>query len=348
MELFYFIQPNQVQNPYVEFEKKDGTIYNYDYSENKHYTEQNTNFEDYADRVNFPFFSFAYNDLTENGFDIVRAYFGNLNQLDDYLPDVNGIVIGASKGNRTLPNGSFVISDPQIVDATAILSAVCTLDNETFVVAYDDSGLKFKIYDINGEVIGSEITVDSDSLNAISPPDLTKLDANTFVIIYRDTGNSNYVTYAVYDRNNEAIVNPTAINSTTSLQGTGVADLNSDHFVIVYNIDAAKDLAYFQTIKKDGTVIHAEEELTSSSTLRADVDCFDEINCFFCYRDVAGGDDGSYQIWTYNGTELTGETDFQGDGIVFWLACETLNDTNVVIGYMDGTTGDLMFDIYNT
>ena len=113
-ELFYAVEVNQEENPYIYWEKKDGTISIYDYGIAKHFTSQDTNLNEYVEKAEMWKFGFFFEDLVKNGFTIKRAYFGDLNKLNEKFLDSNGFVIGVTKGSGTISSGQTIITDPVI------------------------------------------------------------------------------------------------------------------------------------------------------------------------------------------------------------------------------------------
>jgi hypothetical protein len=117
-QLFYIIDANQSNAPFIYYEKRDGNLHTYDYSTNKHFTRADTNFEQYYDRVSLGNFGFNYNDIIEDNFGITRAFFGNLDDLDAKLPDTNGFALGFSKGGQIIENEQSIEIDPTINTAS--------------------------------------------------------------------------------------------------------------------------------------------------------------------------------------------------------------------------------------
>jgi len=113
-QLFYILDVNQENQPFIYYEKLDGTIYQYDYSTDWHFTNQSVNFEDYYNRVRLGNFQFLFQDLIDSDFFITRTFFGNLSSLDATLPNTSGFALSFSKGNQTISDGMTIVSDPNL------------------------------------------------------------------------------------------------------------------------------------------------------------------------------------------------------------------------------------------
>lgn len=118
MQLYLIVDIDQESNPYIYYEKTDGNYYVYDFTEDIHRTQADTNFQQYYNRVKAPFFRFIFNQLINSNYYVTRAFFGNINHLDSKLPDTNGYVIGFSKGTQVFPNGVTVEVTPRMTMET--------------------------------------------------------------------------------------------------------------------------------------------------------------------------------------------------------------------------------------
>ncbi len=78
------------------------------------------NLEQYLKRIDFVDTLFDFQDLIDSGFEFNYLFAGFLNNANSNLPNTNGFVVGVTKNNGLFPNGSRVILDPSIIDASPL------------------------------------------------------------------------------------------------------------------------------------------------------------------------------------------------------------------------------------
>ncbi|MFA6336440.1 MAG: hypothetical protein WCX23_00500 [Candidatus Paceibacterota bacterium] len=229
--------------------------------------------------------------------------------------------------------------------------SVAALDSSHFVLVYGDTQGNFPnpykgtaiIGTVSGMSIskGSEYTFNSTSTSLFS---VAALDANNFVAIYSDGGNSGYGTAITGNVSGTAIsFGPEYVINSGKVSSVSVTALDDTHFVAVYRDKGRYDYgtAIIGTFSNQNITFGDEYVFNSTSTFSNSVAVLDSSHFVITYEDIGNSNYGTAIIGTVSGTEIS-----FGSEYVF-NAGETLDNSlsvwdasHFVIAYTDNANGE--------
>lgn len=141
LQFFYLFDVNTVANPVVKYVDENSIGHQYSYHTNQ-LREDANGLSDILNRVSVPFFDFQFQDMIDEGYNLTYLFFGDLNFLNENLPDSNGFVVGFSKDDGILAAGTGMEIDPILIindtDDASMETSIdlgCTGTNSTTLIS---------------------------------------------------------------------------------------------------------------------------------------------------------------------------------------------------------------------
>ena len=247
---------------------------------------------------------------------------------------------------------------------------VTSLDTNSFVISYGDSLNFFNDHEsvIAGSVVGNEISfgnqvVFSTSYGYYDNP-VTRLNLNTFVVVYRDNNNSDYGTAVIGSVSGNTIsmgtgyVYSSSINTGGEFAGrNSLTYLDSTKFVVTYTNynNNYNGVAIVGTVLGNAITFGAEYVFSIGRSLQLSATCLDPEHFVVSYTDVENGDYGTSIVGTVSGNIITfgSEYEFFSEWtsyisssrlqanrfvVVYWNWENNIHNGTSRVGYVDGNT----------
>ena len=245
---------------------------------------------------------------------------------------------------------------------------VTSLDTNSFVISYGDSLNFFNDHEsvIAGSVVGNEISfgnqvVFSTSYGYYDNP-VTRLNLNTFVVVYRDNNNSDYGTAVIGSVSGNTIsmgtgyVYSSSINTGGEFAGrNSLTYLDSTKFVVTYTNynNNYNGVAIVGTVLGNAITFGAEYVFSIGRSLQLSATCLDPEHFVVSYTDVENGDYGTSIVGTVSGNIITfgSEYEFFSEWtsyisssrlqanrfvVVYWNWENNIHNGTSRVGYVDG------------
>jgi hypothetical protein len=236
-------------------------------------------------------------------------------------------------------------------------TSITFLDENTITICYNDLGNSsygtFVVYDINGSVITGETVFNAGSAAGFNnyTKSITALDSRTFVIPFRDVGNSNYGTFAIFDKNGQQIGGETVFNTGNTAYHT-ITTIDTNTFIIAYSDVGNSSKGTFVVYDKNGAAITGETIFNNASTGESSIVSLTSTTFAIAYKDIGNSNIGTFVVYDINGSVITNETLFnnyvsKGASSPTILA---LNSHTIAITFDDSTTNGSkgVYTVYDT
>ena len=262
----------------------------------------------------------------------------------------------------TLPNGKPVIlkanGQVEVVAETSVSASVgssvvfesasadwiglAMLTETTAIVVYEDNGNSGHgtacILNISGSSItaGTPVAFDNYRSEHISVASLTSTKA---VVVWKDTGNSDYGTSVILDisGNNITVGTPVVYESANGLHHT-VASLTSTAAIVVYQGGNNGGQGTSRILSVSGSSITASSAVTFESGVSDDisVSVLTSTKVIVAYQDEQNSNNGTACILDVSGSTITAGTSvvFESSGSAS-IAIATLSNTKAIATYTD-------------
>jgi hypothetical protein len=257
-------------------------------------------------------------------------------------------VIGTLSGDSNLSFGSSTSVNPAFAQAVS----AAMLDSTHLVVVYNDSGNSnygtAAIGTVSGNSIsfGSEYVFNSGSIAQY--PSVVRIDANTFVVAYRDDGNSGYGTAVVgtvsgntITYGSEYVFHPADI--TTSLQSISATSLGASKFVVTYTDESngKYGTAAIGTVSGNSISFGSEYVFNTAWTSGLFATTIDADRFVVGYRDLGASGRGNSIIGTVSGNSISFGSEYTfNPGSTSAVSISKLDEVSIVVSYRDGGNGD--------
>ncbi len=254
-------------------------------------------------------------------------------------------------------NGKLITEETIFNAGSQGTTSITFLDANTIAICYNDLGNSsygtFVVYDINGSVITNETVFNAGSAAGFNnySKSITAIDSRTFIIPFRDVGNSNYGTFAIFDRNGTQILGETIFNTGNTAYHT-VAMIDTNIFVIAYADVGNSSKGTFVVYDRNGEQILGETIFNNASTGESSITALTTSTFAIAYRDTGNSNAGTFVVYDKNGSVITNETIFnnytsKGASSPTILA---LNSHTIAITFDDSTTNGSKgsYTVYDT
>jgi hypothetical protein len=217
---------------------------------------------------------------------------------------------------------------------------------------YNDSGNSnygtAAIGTVSGNSIsfGSEYVFNSGSIAQY--PSVVRIDANTFVVAYRDDGNSGYGTAVVgtvsgntITYGSEYVFHPADI--TTSLQSISATSLGASKFVVTYTDESngKYGTAAIGTVSGNSISFGSEYVFNTAWTSGLFATTIDADRFVVGYRDLGASGRGNSIIGTVSGNSISFGSEYTfNPGSTSAVSISKLDEVSIVVSYRDGGNGD--------
>ncbi|MDF1866454.1 MAG: BspA family leucine-rich repeat surface protein [Saprospiraceae bacterium] len=245
---------------------------------------------------------------------------------------------------------TFAGSEAVFNNANTFRISVAALSSSAFVVVYGDGGNSFHGTSRVGTVSGSTITYSgSESIyNSASTdfPVVTPLSSSSFVVVYKDNGNSGHGTARVGTVSGSTITysGSESIFNTASTSWIYISKLNSSKFVVTYNDNGNGNYGTARIGDVSGSNITfngSESIFNAASTNYTSVAALNSSSFVIGYEDAAGSH-GFARIGTVSGSTIT----FNASAVAFnaaatsYVSVAALSSTTFVVAYRDEGNGN--------
>jgi len=209
-------------------------------------------------------------------------------------------IIGTVSGTTISYGSEYVFNS-----ANTSNPSVSALDSTSFVVAYMDVGNSYYGTAIIGTVSGTTISYGSEYVfnpSEASYVSVSALDSTSFVVAYKDVGNSSYGTAIIGTVSGTTIsYGSEYVFNSASTTRASVSALNSTIFVVAYT-DAGNSsygTAIIGTVSGTTISYGSEYVFNSASTSQAFISALDSTSFVVTYKDVGNSNYGAATIGTY-------------------------------------------------
>jgi hypothetical protein len=228
--------------------------------------------------------------------------------------------------------------------------AVCALDEDRVVIAYNDVGSTGDLYAVVGTVSGDVISygtaVEISTSHSAGSTDtaICRLGDNKFVIAYRQDAVDGYLGFACVC----TVANDDEITAGTPSQYNGantqhidLAYLDDDKAIVFYRDTGGANYGEARVFTVSGTTPTwgAKTTINGASTYYCKVDALSSSAVIFAYQDTAGSYYAKVKAGTISGTTLTlgSETNVRSASC-YYLTVKALSPTLAVVGWVNVDT----------
>ena len=123
----------------------------------------------------------------------------------------------------------------------------------------------------------------------------TTLSNDNVLIAYTDSGNSNYGTFCIYNKDGNQVVAPTVFNSATTGY-ISATTLSNDNVLIAYQDAGNSNYGTFCIYNKDGNQVVAPTVFNSATTTYISATTLSNDNVLIAYRDNGNSGYGTFRF----------------------------------------------------
>jgi len=312
---------------------------------------QEGNFNSIIPKIQLPDTAFNFKDLIDNGFTINEFYIGDGSIIDK--PSVDILAVGFTKGAGTFLSGTSITVDPTFSSNTVRCISMTPLDADSVVVAWLDYTLKnamFAIYNVDGTVEVSPVTVDSDA----ATPSRISIEVDTFnsthfVYAWHNQSGTGAASYAVYNSGGTLVSGPFVVDAQVGgSNAIGVSALNETHIAYAW-YDYTTYNSKVAIYDSSGNFYGSAEVLADNYWgHRVDVTAINDTHFIYSFLDSAAADT-SFIIYDTGLNVVTSITDVDDtSGSTYAHDIAIINETHFVFSWYDSTDTDITFSIYDT
>ena len=272
----------------------------------------------------------SYDDGTETPPSVQTTLEGKLNQIEAGTTGKTYAYTRTQTSDSTATQGSIEVETVPVASSSNVVTSGGVYSKDIRIVETSDTidqaqlvrEITNKIYHQLSK--GVETEYESANTSYIS---IAEINANTFVIAYKDAGNSNYGTAGVVTVDDDDI----------TLVDTVVFESANTSYISVCKVDTNKALVCYTDVGNSayGTACvlsyNGTDELTagtpavfeSATTTHISVCQLDTDKAIVCYRDDGNSYYGTANVLTVSGTDVAGNTPYVYDS--------RRSDNNVVV-----------------
>jgi hypothetical protein len=174
----------------------------------------------------------------------------------------------------------------------------------------------------------------------------TTLQNGNVLMAYRDTGNSNFGTFAIYDPAGNEVKAPTVFESASTWE-ISATTLQNGSVLIAYRDSGNSSFGTFAIYDPAGNEVKAPTVFESAGTDYISATTLQNGNVLMAYRDVGNGGFGTFAIYDPSGNEVKAPTVFESAS-TWEISATTLQNGNVALAYRDNGNSDFgTFAIYD-